>query len=68
MGDIVMIVHQTADMTKDAKTILSAGQLEIFGCKIFDKSPKISKSTPYIKLPGGYMVPITIRRGYHTSR
>ena len=39
LGDIIIILHQAADMTRDSKTILSAGQLEIFGCHVKDKSP-----------------------------
>jgi hypothetical protein len=29
-GEIIVIIHQAADMTTDARTILSAGQLESF--------------------------------------
>ena len=43
IGDIIMILHQAADMTRESKTILSAGQLEDFGCIIKDKSPKVPK-------------------------
>jgi hypothetical protein len=62
-GDIVLIVHQIADMTSDSHTILSAGQLEAFGCKVFEKSPHITQSTPYLVTPGGYRIPMSIRKG-----
>jgi hypothetical protein len=62
-GDIVLIVNQIADMTGDSRTILSAGQLEAFGCKVFEKSPRITQSTPYLVTPGGYRIPMSIRKG-----
>jgi hypothetical protein len=63
-GDIVLIVHQIADMTGDSRTILSAGQLEAFlGCKVFKKSPRITQSTPFLVTPGGYRLPMSIRKG-----
>ena len=34
LGDIIIIVHQAADMTQESKSILSAGQLESFGCTV----------------------------------
>ena len=37
MGEIIIIIYQTADMTIDSMTILSAGQLEAFGCRIDDR-------------------------------
>ena len=33
-GNVVMVVHQTADMTRDSKTILSCGQMEDYGCTV----------------------------------
>jgi hypothetical protein len=42
-GDFILLLHQVTDMMTDSKTILSAGQLEAFGCKIFEKSPHITK-------------------------
>ena len=63
LGNIIMVLHQAADMTRDSKTILSAGQLESFGCIIKDKSPKISKEVPSITTVEGYQIPIAIKRG-----
>ena len=63
LGNIIMVLHQAADMTRDLKTILSAGQLESFGCIIKDKSPKISKEVPSITTVEGYQIPIAIKRG-----
>jgi len=62
-GEIIFIINQAADMTRDSRTILSAAQLEHFGCMVYDKSPQITKITPYIDLPGGYRVPIAIQKG-----
>ena len=62
-GDVLLILHQMADMTRDSKTIISAVQLEAFGCKVYEKSPKLTRTTPYIVTPGGYRVPMSIRNG-----
>lgn len=62
-GEIILIIHQTADMTLDSRTILSAGQLEAFGCKVYEKSPLITNATPFLVTPGGYRVPMSIRKG-----
>ena len=62
-GEIIFIVNQAADMTRDSRTILSAAQLEHFGCMVHEKAPQITKIHPYIDLPGGYKVPIAIRNG-----
>ena len=63
MGEILVIVHQAADMTRESKTILSAGQLEAFGCKIDDRSPTVTQQTPCLTTAEGYKVPITFRKG-----
>ena len=63
LGEILLIVHQAADMTRESKTILSAGQLEAFGCKIDDHSPTFTKRTPCLTTVEGYQVPIAFRKG-----
>ena len=62
-GPILLVVHQAADMTNSSKTILSAAQLEHFGCDVYDKSPHVTHFQPFLSLPGGYRVPIAIRKG-----
>jgi hypothetical protein len=62
-GDILVIVHQAADMTSDSRTILSAGQLESFGCIINDKSPQVASGEPSIRTSDGYVIPISFRKG-----
>ena len=63
LGDIILIVHQAADMTRESKTILSVAQMENYGCKVYDQPPKVSHHTPYIQLPEGHRIPITFRKG-----
>ena len=63
MGDIIIVLHQAADMTRDSKTILSAGQLKNFGCHVRDKSPRITKETPCVITMEGYVIPIAIKKG-----
>jgi hypothetical protein len=62
-GNVVLVVHQTADMTRDSKTILSCGQMEDFGCTVNEKPKRISGRTPFIKTIEGYSIPISIRDG-----
>jgi len=62
-GEVILILNQAADMTKDARTILSAGQLEYFGCKIQDKSPRVQKEEPVLVTSEGYKIPIMFRKG-----
>ena len=62
LGDIIIALHQAADMTRDSKTILLAGQLENFGCHVKDKSPRILE-TPCITTVEGYVIPIAIKKG-----
>ena len=62
-GEIIIIIHQAADMVRDSKTILSSGQLEAFGCLVNDKAKKVTNRTPYISTPEGYKIPISIKRG-----
>ena len=62
-GDVVLVVHQAADMTRDSKTILSCGQMEHFGCTVNEKPKQVSGRTPYIMTIEGYKFPITIRKG-----
>jgi Reverse transcriptase (RNA-dependent DNA polymerase) len=63
LGEIIAIIHQAADMIRESKTILSAGQLESFGCNINEKSPHITKRTPSIVTIEGYEIPIIIKKG-----
>ena len=62
-GDIIVILHHAADMARDSKTILSAGQLKNFGCHTKDKSPWVTKETPCITTAEGYVIPIAIEKG-----
>jgi hypothetical protein len=63
LGEIIIILHQAADMTSDSRTILSAGQLESFGCTIHDKSPVITTGEPHIRPSDGCIIPISFRKG-----
>jgi hypothetical protein len=40
-GDIIIMINHAADMTQDARSILLAGQLESFGCKVQDILGKV---------------------------
>jgi hypothetical protein len=62
-GEIIVILHQAADMTRDARTILSSGQMESFGCTVDDRSPHILRATPHIRTSEGYTIPIQFRKG-----
>jgi hypothetical protein len=62
-GEVIVIVHHAADMTGDARTILSAGQLESFGCRVHDKSPRVGETTPCITTVEGYQIPIAFKKG-----
>lgn len=62
-GEIIVILHQAADMTRDARTILSSGQMESFGCTVDDRSPHISSEIPHIRTSEGYTIPIQFRKG-----
>jgi hypothetical protein len=50
-------------MTRDARSILSAGQLESFGCKVQDISSKVNGIPPSITTAEGYQIPIAFRKG-----
>ena len=63
MGEIIVIIHQTADMTIDSMTILSAGQLEAFGCRIDDRSTMVTQQLPCLTTGEGYKTSITLRKG-----
>jgi hypothetical protein len=63
LGEIIVILHQAADMTSDSRTILSAGQLESFGCTIHDKSPVVATGEPHIRTSDGYIIPIRFQKG-----
>ena len=63
LGDIIIIAHQAADMTRESKSILSAGQLESFGCTVQDQSPRITRMTPCITTIEGYCIPVSIKKG-----
>ena len=61
-GPIILIVHQGAHM-QDGKTILSPGQMEMFGCHVHDKAKTVSGHQPYIRTLEGHRIPLSIRRG-----
>ena len=61
-GSIIAIIHQGASMP-DGKTILSPGQLEKFGCKVFDRAKAITGTNPYLETLEGYRIPLSVRRG-----
>jgi len=61
-GYIILILHQAAYMP-DGRTILSTGQMESFGCLVNDKPKVITGLIPFIQLPQGLRIPITIRKG-----
>jgi hypothetical protein len=62
-GDIIIVINHAADMTWDARSILSAGQLESFGCKVQDISSKVNGIPPSITTAEGYQIPIAFRKG-----
>jgi hypothetical protein len=62
-GEIIIILHQAADMTRDARTILSSGQMESFGCTVDDRSPHILREILHIRTSEGYTIPIQFRKG-----
>jgi hypothetical protein len=62
-GDIIIMINHAADMTRDARSILSAGQLESFGCKVQDISSKVNGIPPSIITAEGYQIPIAFRKG-----
>ena len=61
-GDVIMIIHQAAHMP-DAKTIISAGQLEWFRNIINDKARRFTKRTPSITTLEGYRIPMRMEMG-----
>jgi hypothetical protein len=63
LREVIVILHQAADMTSDSRTILSAGQLESFGCTIHDKSHVVATGEPHIRTSDGYVIPISFRKG-----
>ena len=62
-GDVVLVIHQMADMTRDSKTILSCPQLEDFGCTVNEKPKKVTGKSPSITTIEGYKIPIAIKDG-----
>ena len=61
-GNVLLVAHHMAYMP-DGRTILSPGQLEHRGCKIEDRSKKVTGKHPYLETPTGFIVPIAIRKG-----
>ena len=61
-GPVIIQIHHAASM-HDGKTILSSGQLEAFGCQLFEKSKKFTGEQPHIVTPCGHKLPIAIRDG-----
>jgi hypothetical protein len=62
-GNIIIMINHAADMTRDARSILSAGQLESFGCKVQDISSKVNGIPPSITTAEGYQIPIVFQKG-----
>ena len=52
-GPIIGLFHQSALMT-DGKTILSPGQLEHFGCQVYDKPSIVLGKDPFFVTPNGF--------------
>ena len=63
LGEIILVIHQAADMTGESKTILSAGQLEGFGNVVYDQPMSVTKTIPHISLLEGHKIPIAFRKG-----
>ena len=62
-GPIILKFHQGAIM-QDGKTIISPGQLEYFGCEVFDRPKFVMKEHPYFVTPtGDFKVPMAIQSG-----
>ena len=61
-GPIIGLFHQSALMT-DGKTILSPGQLEHFGCQVYDKPSIVLGKDPFFVTPNGFRVPMAVSSG-----
>ena len=61
-GHVILIIHQGAHMP-DGKTILSPGQMEAFGWRVYDTPKHTSGVTPYCLSADGYRIPMSIRAG-----
>ena len=59
-GPCILHIHQGAAMS-DGKTILSPGQLESFGCQVFDKAKRITGDDPYFITPCGRRIPMAVK-------
>ena len=51
-GPAILHIHQGAVMS-DGKTILSPAQLEAFGCKVHDRTKRVSGKDPFFETPCG---------------
>ena len=47
----------------DGKTILSPAQLEAFGCKVHDRTKRVSGKDPFFETPCGRRIPMAVRSG-----
>ena len=62
-GPVVLRFHQGAIM-HDGKTIISPGQMEYFGCQVFDRPKFAMKAHPFLVTPtGDFKVPMAIQSG-----
>ena len=62
-GPLIFLFHQGAIMY-DGKTIISPGQMEYFGCQVFDRPKFTMKEHPFMVTPSGdFKVPMAIQAG-----
>ena len=45
----------------DSRSILSPGQMEAFGCKVYDKAKSVTGEDPYFETPCGRRVPMSVK-------
>ena len=48
---------------RDGKTILSPGQMEHFGCQVFDKTLIVTGRDPFFVTPNGFRIPMAVYSG-----
>ncbi|CAB9515648.1 Retrotransposon protein [Seminavis robusta] len=61
-GPLIGLIHQGAAMSH-GKTILSPGQLELFGCRVHNKALTVTGLDTYFVTPNGFRVPMAIQSG-----
>ena len=55
-GPIIGIFHQGAIMP-NGKSILSPGQMEYFGCQVFDRARHVTGTDPFFVTPKAFVFP-----------